>query len=706
MKTLWEQMPEGVRKRVEAVRRAVAQRPDDGKPPVGTDTNETALRSGPVIEMLNGWLLDDEQKQALAQDGENLFYLYAAVYLCPSVGCAPSASAREEASATHPGTGRSPFRRADLDGGVRDGGVRIGHQWSEMGLMTRQQAHTLAAVCQAAWGTASQEPLFCSAGFPNRSYAAINIVLIAACLSLARSLDLKATATLQRVRDYMACQRKISYAVLASGFKVTAMGSHLFFPGTIRIRIHCRDPEIHRALKHHEQSMQRLLQRLNSAVTPRFLFSDILYEIEADGYTPLDMKFSVDSSAALQLFSGNRLYADKRAFLRELIQNAIDACHLKAMMNSSYAPEIVIAFDDHIRRVTVRDNGIGMDRQWLEKYFLKIGISFYQSDDIRRVDRDTRMDVHFISQFGIGFLSCFLVADKIVIRTRKPPAPGLVITITHLRDYFDVHFLEDTTFSGTEVTLHLKPSRINYCRSLEYVGYLKTNIRFLKVPVRLIDEKGRVTVIGKERLAYERDGRRGVDFVTDLDMGTSEGCLLLKAVKQTDHIQGVEKALGGIAVFQDGIFVTQLDSLLPEGARQNVIGRINLLGRERCELSMDRNRIFWSQEQLGEIKRRIHHGLATAVDQFMSEVEGQDMPDGTRRSIVNQLAVFFDIHQVDDAMHARLPQAIRAVLEKRFRDFIRIHYTHTRPSQGGPGEEEYRQRWQRPILESLSRKAG
>jgi hypothetical protein len=50
------------------------------------------------------------------------------------------------------------------------------------------------------------------------------------------------------------------------------------------------------------------------------LVSDVLYEIEPDGYKPIDLKFSVDSSAGLQLFMGNRLYAGKRVFLRELIQ--------------------------------------------------------------------------------------------------------------------------------------------------------------------------------------------------------------------------------------------------------------------------------------------------------------------------------------------------------------------------------------------------
>ena len=434
--------------------------------------------------------------------------------------------------------------------------------------------------------------------------------------------------------------------------------------------------------------------------------ASIMFEIEPEGYTPADLRFSVDSSAALKLFTGNRLYADKRTFLRELIQNAIDACHLRKMLEPDYVPEIAFAFKEDISIVTIRDNGIGMDRQWLEKYFLKIGISFYQSDEIRRINRDARIDFNFISQFGIGFLSSFLVADKIVIRTRKPPRRGLMITISNLRDYFDVRFLDEPGPSGTEVTLHLKPSRINYCRSLEFVGYLKTNIRFLKVPVRLVDERGRTTLIGMEAMAYPRDERRGVDFVARLDFVHSEGYLLLKATKQTDYIQAVESAHGGIAVFQDGIFVTQSDALLPEGARQNVIGRINLMGQERCELSMDRNRIFWTDEQLGAIKKRIRYGLVDAVAQFMAALARQPPPDNTLNSIVNHLAIFFDVNVVDDLMYARMPEPIRAVVAKRFRDFIRVHYAHARASDGLPGGDEYHQNWQQTVLESFIRKSG
>ena len=224
---------------------------------------------------------------------------------------------------------------------------------------------------------------------------------------------------------------------------------------------------------------------------------------------------------------GNRLYSDKRVFLRELIQNAVDACNYRKLFDKSYSPAISIEFSDDISIIKMRDNGIGMTRQWIEKYFLAIGISFYQSRDIRDINRDTRIDFGFISQFGIGFLSSFLVAEKIVIKTRKESFPGLMITITGLRNYFDVRVLEEDVPIGTEVTLHLKASKIKYCRSMEFAGYLKTNIRFLNIPVSLKDEKGSTLTIGREQLTYDTKKSAETVFVAPLQFQDSEGYLYL-----------------------------------------------------------------------------------------------------------------------------------------------------------------------------------
>ena len=568
-----------------------------------------------MVQFFADWLLDEEQKQVFTVHPGDRFILYAASYLC-DIGLADGQGIWPHAKDLIDDRAREVFnqslstRSCEL---IRD-------NWQELGVPGKVFADNIIRVCRQAADGGDFSPAESEAAPTDDG--TVNAALLAACLQLCRAIDLKSPATILRIISGMPQESRISPDRLEACFSVVDAGAHPSLNGTIRLRIQCTHPEVHRALKHHERFVQRLLARLNRQVRPRFLYSDVLFEIEPEGYTPIDLKFTVDSSAGLQLFMGNRLYSDKRVFLRELIQNAVDACHYRKLSDPLYSPAIAVEFNEDVSTIKVRDNGIGMTRQWIEKYFLAIGISFYQSNEIRNVNRDPRIDFSFISQFGIGFLSSFQVADKIVIKTRKASFPGLMITINGLRDYFDVKVLEEDQPVGTEVTLHLRKAQTRYCRSVEYTGYLKTNIRFLKIPVALTEGGGHTTTIGMEQLAYDTDESAGTVFVAPLKFQESEGYVRLGAKKNGTSIFALESADGGVSVFQDGIFVTQLGSLLPEGARQNVVTRINLVGRDKCELSMDRNRIFWKPDQLQNIKRLIRHGLVDVANQLMIGAQG------------------------------------------------------------------------------------
>jgi hypothetical protein len=661
--------------------------------PDAVDRMTALVRRGEQsIDMLEVWLLDAEQQQMLRLNPLNIFWLCAAVYLVDI--------ARDVTDSGHEDVNSSIEEVENSDFKDNHTGLPFNIQWADLGFTDPQEVAVATAICRTATGSASQVERDALANFA----PALNLPLLVGGVRLVRALDLSDGQTRRTICRLLPEGTGLTVETLANCYDAVAVGPHRHYPGTIRVKIRCQHAEVHRALKRYETRIQKVLAELNQWVSPRFLFAECIFEIDAQGYEPMDLKFAVDSSAALQLFTGNRLYADRRAFLRELLQNAIDACHLRKMLQADYKPAITIRFEDNIRIVSVRDNGIGMDRQWIEKYFLQIGISFYQSDRIRKINRDRGIDFSFISQFGIGFLSSFLVAEKIIIRTRKSGSQGLQITISDLKEYFDVRPLVDNAPVGTEVILHLKPSRARYCRSLEFIGYLKTNIRFLKVPVELVDEDNRTLVIGMEELAYAEDGAKGRCFVARLELPASEGYLLLQAKKQTSYIQGLEPAHGGISVFQDGIFVTQIENLLPEGARQHVIGRLNLEGADKCELSMDRNRIFWSNVRQRQIKQAIRLALVDVVNRFISVIDAQDAPVATRESIVNQLAIFFDFNEVDDDIHARLCVPIRQKVDKRFRDFVRINFAHAIKSVRRPSADGYNETWQQTILDGFSKR--
>lgn len=680
---------------LESIRRSIRQ-PAAAQVGIPRRCGPDLLEQGKLLlDRLESWLMDGEQKQFLEQRPWTAFFLSATAYLCDIGLMDGDDHSRFPAAANELPEGDGN-RAGDL---YWRSHKWIRRHWRELGIANGDQAAIIAAICLRMDGTidearqAPRQPAF--------DGARIDTGFVAACLRLSKSMELKAFTTIMEITALSPSGKSTPPHRLIEHFDVCGMGPHPYFPATIQVKISCRHPEVHRALKHHEHTVQQQLTEINQRCRPRFLFSNIIYEIEPEGYQPIDLKFNVDSSAALELFMGNRLYSDKRVFLRELIQNAVDACSLRKLADSTFRPEIFIAFNRDISIVTIRDNGIGMDRHWVEKYFLSIGISFYRSDEIKNINRSSHIDIGFISQFGIGFLSSFLVADKIVIKTRREVSPGLMITITSLRDYFDVRPLAGDQPVGTEVTLHLKKSKINYCRSLEYAGYLKTNIRFLQIPVEFLDEEGNTSFLGNHPLSYTHEKTTESDFVAQLKFTGSEGFLLLSAKMHADHIFALDTAKGGISVFQDGIFVTQLDSLLPEGARANVVGRINLKGEDKCELGMDRNRIFWTGEQKNRIRMLIRHALVDAANQLMLALDRQGAPRTTRNSIINNLAIFFDFSDFDDRMHRELNPAIRSVVEKRFRDFVRIHFAHTLRREGIPEADGYNERWQQEILESF-----
>lgn len=448
-----------------------------------------------MVRFFEHWLLDDEQKQMLGAHPGDRLMLHASSYMCDigltdGQGLLPQAKDLIDDRVQYCFNQSLTKRTCEL---IRD-------NWQELGVPGKGFADSIIRVCRQAADGGDFSPAGSEAAPTDDE--TVNAALLAASLQLCRAIDLKSPATILRIISGMPQENRISYDRLEACFSVVDAGAHPSPNGTIRLRIKCTHPEVHRALKHHERFVQQLLARLNRQVRPRFLYSDVLFEIEPDGYTPIDLKFTVDSSAGLQLFMDNRLNSDKRVFLRELIQNAVDACHYRKLGDPLYSPAIAVEFNEDVSTIKVCDNGIGMTRQWIEKYFLAIGISFYQSNEIRNVNRDPRIDFSFISQFGIGFLSSFQVADQIVIKTRKASFPGLLITINGLRDYFDVKVLEEDQPIGTEVTLHLRKAQTRYCRSVEYTGYLKTNIRFLKIPVALTEGGGHTTTIGMEQLAY------------------------------------------------------------------------------------------------------------------------------------------------------------------------------------------------------------
>ena len=651
-----------------------------------------------VIEILESWLMDDEQKQHLQANSWDVFFLYAAASLL---------SLQNTDVADYPARIASPGNTSENNRPPEP----AKSLWQSIDICSRQQADILALIGQgyvAANTMADEIP-------PRIAYdgeKTVNIQLLAACLRLAMGFNLAAPETLNHLQDLLPPAAAVDTQASALGqrFTVVSSGAHPHVQATILVQVYCRDAEVHRALKRYESYLQRLLYNLNRMVRPRFLYTAVRFEITPQDYQPIDFKFGVDTSSALQLFAGNTLYKDRRVFLRELVQNAVDACNLRQMQEPEFSPSIGIEFSSDLDKITFRDNGIGMSKQWIEKYFLNIGLSFYQSDEIVRINRDAKIQFSFISQFGIGFLSSFLVARQVVIKTRQAGSDGFIITITHIDDYFDVRVVEDKIPVGTEVTVILKENLLQYCRSLEYLGYLKTNVRFLPMALNFVDEKGQHTVLGQESLNYDEEIRWGTKFTTKLDFESSRGYLLLKVLENHQYIYDMESSSGGVSIFQDGIFITQVDYLLPASACEHIIGRLNLVGEEKCELSMDRNRLLWKKDQMARVKKRFLAGLVVIVNRLLETLVRQPPPENIQRNIIQKVASFFDFNEVDDAIYDSLNKEICVLVEDQFRRFIRINHSRFdllhNPAPTASNSHGYIHRWQQHVIDGYKAKGA
>ena len=162
------------------------------------------------------------------------------------------------------------------------------------------------------------------------------------------------------------------------------------------------------------------------------------------------------------------LYSNREIFLRELVSNASDACdklRFEALENGGLFEDdaelkIRVAYDKAARSLTISDNGIGMSRAEVVTNLGTIAKSGTK-EFFGKLTGDQKKDAHLIGQFGVGFYSAFIVADKVTVRTRRAglaAAEGVQWECSMTGDTAGEYTVEpiDKAARGTEITLHLR----------------------------------------------------------------------------------------------------------------------------------------------------------------------------------------------------------------------------------------------------------
>ena len=211
------------------------------------------------------------------------------------------------------------------------------------------------------------------------------------------------------------------------------------------------------------------------------------------------LNFQADVSKMLDIVV-NSLYSEKQIFLRELISNASDACDkLKYMAlthpdiaRESGEMKIWITPDAEKNTLTVADNGIGMNRDDLINHLGTIAKS--GTADFVKNASDNGSAVDLIGQFGVGFYSAFMAADKVEILTRRAGEDKAWFWVSNGVDGFEIREAEKKT-NGTEIKLFLKQDEKNYTDSIYLRQIIRTYSDHINYPIVLcLGEAGEETV--------------------------------------------------------------------------------------------------------------------------------------------------------------------------------------------------------------------
>ncbi|HEV2680955.1 MAG TPA: molecular chaperone HtpG [Rhodanobacter sp.] len=207
-------------------------------------------------------------------------------------------------------------------------------------------------------------------------------------------------------------------------------------------------------------------------------------------------KFEAEVAQVLHLVT-HSLYSHKEIFLRELISNASDACD-KLRFESIAKPELMtgdselhidVSWNPDARTITIRDNGVGMNR---DEVVANIGTiaSSGTKRFLEAMSGEQKADARLIGQFGVGFYSAFVVADKVTVITRRADAPASegVKWESDGKGEYSLEQVEQAE-RGTAVILHLKADEDEFLKRWQLRSLITKYSDHVAFPIRMPVEK-------------------------------------------------------------------------------------------------------------------------------------------------------------------------------------------------------------------------
>jgi molecular chaperone HtpG len=279
--------------------------------------------------------------------------------------------------------------------------------------------------------------------------------------------------------------------------------------------------------------------------------------------------FQVDLRGVMDVLA-RHLYSTTDVFLRELLQNAVDAIAARRQLSGEFDGKVTFEADEKAGVITVVDNGVGLTEAEIRAALARVGGS------TKRLAEDRRQSM--IGQFGIGMLSCFMVADEIHLVTRSANGDAQPISWVGRADgTYTVAASRANVDAGTQVSIKLREDSLKYADSSVLVQLLTKFARMLPVDVGIKHDDYRQRV-SLETQPWDRDltdPGEAIDCKHDLEIW-SEDAAEVFFLDGGEDFRGVgvvqlgmsqESAKHRHAVYVKDMFVTDSpDDLVPEWA--------------------------------------------------------------------------------------------------------------------------------------------
>ncbi|MEV6831865.1 hypothetical protein [Amycolatopsis sp. NPDC051102] len=349
----------------------------------------------------------------------------------------------------------------------------------------------------------------------------LRVRLVALVLALAHTMAIEPGALSSTLVEHLGIDHQVELADL----RRTLRGSNwVRTPTALRLAAECRHEAVYEVLTEHVTRMSEVLRTAREAAARETAVAPLLALPERasdedvrpaarDGgrraFVVPTTKFRLDESRVRELLMGEQLYRDRSLAIRELYQNALDACrysqawHQYLVAKSGGPREFrwpgKIEFRQWEERgqhfLSCRDNGVGMGEAELREVFSQAGARFADRREFaveRARWKSEGVHIHPNSRFGIGVMSYFMLADRIEVTTRRmnlggDPLPLVKVVIAGPGHLFRVDRLtgadDDGRNPGTEVKLHLRegasaPSCVATLRALLGIAEFETTAQY------------------------------------------------------------------------------------------------------------------------------------------------------------------------------------------------------------------------------------